>query len=469
MELRDYVQVLRRRWRTVLIVVVAALAASAVVTALQPTVYRASTDLLVALTSFGPDPAGPSSKAYTTTLPDIAAFYSEIAVTPPAVQAAIGAAALTTSPSVAVSAATAPGSATITITVTSSSAAAAQAVANAYPDTLPDTLIQLKQLSSRAPLAFKVLRAAALPATPVSPDPVVNTAIGLALGLVLGLLLAVLRERLDQRIRDSRGLEDRLEVTVLGVVPNQLQGAHLPAVSHPDSPRTEAYRKIRTSLLFSGLDGFPSTLAITSSLAGEGKSTLAMNLAVVCSQAGHQVAVVDADLRRPTLHEHFELHNDTGLSNVLAGELSLGEVARTHPTGVTVVTSGPSPRDPSALLEGQRLRAVIAELAASYDVVIVDTTPTLAVSDAGQVCVAVKGTVVVTRLGTTTFDSLRTTLSTLQRVQANVVGVVAVGDDDTDAGYHNHDTSQESLAGSHRRQVRSARPESRGRRRPGSA
>jgi succinoglycan biosynthesis transport protein ExoP len=457
-EFRDYLRLLRRRWVTILVVLVACVVGSGVVTVLTPPSYRSTTDVLVALPQGGVTGSGADgglSAAYTTNLPAIVASFATVVNTPQTLDAAITAAGLPVGTSAGISGAAAKDTAVLTVTVVASTASTAQAVAAAFADTFPDVLVSLSQLSNRNALTFRTIRPAGLPASAFQPRPLVNSAIGLAVGLVLGLAVAIAREAVDRRIRDSRGIEERVGVTVLGVVPYELSGTDLPSASHPDSVRAESYRKIRTSLLFSGPDGMVRSLAVTSAVAGEGKTSLAANLAVVCARGGQRVALVDADLRRPTIHEKFGLTNEVGLSTVLAGEAELDDVVQVDRNGVTVLTAGPSPRDSSAMLESPRLRELVEELEKTFDVVIVDTTPALAVSDAAQVCSVCQGAVLVSRLRKTTYDSLARACTTLERVRTPALGIVAVGhDEDPDAGYQYYYAAADADArgrGSHRK------------------
>ena len=439
-----------------MVVLVACLAGAGVITVLTPPTYLTSTDILVALPQGGVSNAdGGVSSAYTTNLPAIVGSFRTVVNTPQTVAAALAQAGLPASTGVGISAVVAPETAVLSVSVVASSPSVAQAVANAIPASFPDVLVSLSQLSDRGALNFTTIRPAGLPTSTYRPQPVVNTAIGLAVGLILGLAVAIAREAVDRRIRDSRGIEERVGVTVLGVVPYELNGVELPSETHPDSARSEAYRKIRTSLLFSGAEGMVRSLAITSSVSGEGKTSLAANLAVVCARGGQTVAVVDADLRRPSLHTKFGLSNTTGLSTVLAGESELDEAVQVDRNGITVLTSGPIPRDSSAMLESAQFREVVNLLGKSHDIVIVDTTPALAVSDAAQVCSACEGAVVVSRLRKTTYDSLARACTVLERVKTPAVGVVAVGhDEDPDAGYqyyYSADDGESKSRGSHRR------------------
>jgi succinoglycan biosynthesis transport protein ExoP len=449
-DLRDYVRLLRRRVIVIVVVVVACLAGAAAVTVKTTPTFQASSQVLLAIPGTTVT-ADTGMSGIVTNTSALAISYARLASVPQAVAAAQAAAG--TSAAVSVAATAVPSTSLVTITVTSTSASAAQAVANAYPATFPGVLAQLNQIASAASITLTSVSQAALPVSPASPNVVVNLAIGFAVGLVLGLALAVAREALDRRIRDSRAIESRVGVSVLGVVPVEHGNASLPTVTHPDSARTEAYRKVRTNLLFSGPDGMVRTLCVTSALAEEGKSSLAVNLAVVCAQAGQRVALVDADLRAPSVHVKLGLSNETGLTSVLSEELALDDVIQQHSAGVTVVTAGPSPRDPSAMLENPQFRKVVAELESTHDVVILDTTPLLAVSDAAQVSSVCQGTIVVTRLRSTSFDALVRACATLEQVRTPVLGVVAVGrDEDPEVGYrYRYAPADQEPPTSHRR------------------
>ena len=262
MDFRDYVRVLRRRWKIITIVLVACLAGAAAATVSLPKTYRTSTTILVALPRASL--SGPNASVnYSTNLPDQVKSYATIVGTPPAIAAAVASAGVPADSNVSVSATPQATGAGIVITATSSNAATAAAVANAYVNSLPGVLVDLSQINSRDALEFKTLSAAPVPSSPYQPDPLVNGVIGLVLGLILGLAAAATREALDRRIRDSRGVEDQVGRAILGVVPHELRSARLPAQSHPESQRTEAYRIIRTNLLFAGAEGIPKSIAVT--------------------------------------------------------------------------------------------------------------------------------------------------------------------------------------------------------------
>ena len=273
-----------------------------------------------------------------------------------------------------------------------------------------------------------MLQAASLPTTPVSPKPRENLIIGLALGLVLGIAAAFVVETLDRRLKDSADVEAASGLTALGVVPFEMPKEPIPANTHPRSVRAEAYRQVRTNLAFISEQGPPKSIVITSSASSEGKTSLAMNLALTSARTGQRVVLVDADLRRPMVHTFLDMPEHEGLVNVLAGTIELSDALQSSEIGpMDVLVSGPVPTNPSELLGSETMLKTIRELENSYDIVIIDTPPVLPVTDALLISVHVDAVVVVARLGQTTRDRIRRTTAALAQVNARVAGVVPNG------------------------------------------
>lgn len=204
------------------------------------------------------------------------------------------------------------------------------------------------------------------------------------------------------------------------------KASELITITEPRSPISEAYRTLRTNLDFAGLDQALKTLAVTSAGVGEGKSTTLANLAVVSAQAGRTVIVVDADLRRPTLHEIFGLSNQVGLTTVMMDEAALASPPL-QPTGVeglSILTSGPLPPNPADLLGSRRMAEVIAALAQRADQVLFDTPPVVAVTDAAVLATKVDGVLLVISAGKTRREYARSAVQRLQQVGARLVGTV---------------------------------------------
>ncbi len=197
-------------------------------------------------------------------------------------------------------------------------------------------------------------------------------------------------------------------------------------ISEPRSPISEAYRTLRTNLDFASLDQALKTLVVTSAGVGEGKSTTLANLAVVSAQAGRRVVLVDADLRRPTLHKIFGLDNGTGLTTVMMEESSLASppIRSTGIEGLSVLTSGPLPPNPAELMGSRRMEAVIAAVADGSDQVFFDTPPVVAVTDAAVLATKVDGVLLVVSAGKTRREYARTAVQRLEQINVRLVGTV---------------------------------------------
>jgi non-specific protein-tyrosine kinase len=197
-------------------------------------------------------------------------------------------------------------------------------------------------------------------------------------------------------------------------------------VSEPRSPISEAYRTLRTNLDFAGLDQALETLVVTSAGVGEGKSTTLANLAVVSAQAGRKVIVVDADLRRPTLHQTFGLANDRGLTTMMMDEAALASppLQDTEVEGLSVLTSGPLPPNPADLMGSRRMEEVIAALSKQADQMFFDAPPVVAVTDAAVLATKVDGVLLVISAGKTRREYARTAVQRLEQINARLVGTV---------------------------------------------
>lgn len=197
-------------------------------------------------------------------------------------------------------------------------------------------------------------------------------------------------------------------------------------VSEPRSPISEAYRTLRTNLDFTSLDKTLKTLVVTSAGVGEGKSTTLANLAAVSAQAGRNVILVDADLRRPTMHQVFGVGNESGLTTVMRDEglLASPPLQETGIDGLSLLTSGPLPPNPAEVLGSQRMAVVIAALADRADQVFFDTPPAVAVTDAAVLATKVDGVLLVISAGSTRRDYARSAVQRLEQVNARLVGTV---------------------------------------------
>lgn len=215
---------------------------------------------------------------------------------------------------------------------------------------------------------------------PVKPNKTVNIALGLIFGLVMGVGLAFFIEYLDTSVKTIDDVERTFQAPVLGVIPQNI-GYLLEEGT--ESKHAEAYRVLRTNLLFSRKDDKLNTIVIVSAGAGEGKSTTTINLATVFAQAGNRVLVVDSDLRRPTLHKLFKVTNNLGLTNYLLKQNALPELVQTTPVpNLDFMASGRLPNSSMGILGSAQMKEMIAELKQRYDFIFFDSPPILGVSDA---------------------------------------------------------------------------------------
>jgi non-specific protein-tyrosine kinase len=197
------------------------------------------------------------------------------------------------------------------------------------------------------------------------------------------------------------------------------------ALRDPRSPASEAYRTLRTNLMFSSLDKPLRTLLVTSSASEEGKSTTVANLAVIMAQAEQRVILADCDLRRPRLHTLFDLSNEQGLTTVILeqGESPL-PLQETAIPGLSLLASGPLPPRPADLLGSKRMERLIERLKAEADIVLFDTPPVTAVTDAAVLATRLDGALLVFQAGQTRRERAREARRLLEKVKANIVGVV---------------------------------------------
>ena len=297
-------------------------------------------------------------------------------------------------------------------------------------------------IASVAPIGVRQIDRAEPPAEASSPKPVQNTLIGAMVGLALGLALAVALERRDRRVRDPRFMEYVLGGPIIGRIPRSRALARAGRGTRAlPAPEADAFRTVRVNLRRQlELQGTRS-LIVTSAIPGEGKTTLAWNLARIEAAAGSRVLLVEADLRRPSLARSLEANGAAGLSELLASDqVQLQDLIQPvdfeggaedsgAPEGgaVDVLFAGSPPQNPAELLDSERMQAMLEVIPDRYDLVIVDTPPTV-VSDAMPILEHVGGVVVVGRVGLSTDESLIGLREQLDHLDAATLGVVVNGD-----------------------------------------
>lgn len=202
-------------------------------------------------------------------------------------------------------------------------------------------------------------------------------------------------------------------------------GSRLIAEAAPKSQAAEAYRTLRTNIQFAALDRPVRTIVITSTIPEEGKTTTAANFAVVIAQAGSRVCLIDTDLRRPTLHHLFGVSNERGLTNALVEGLPLAKIAQaTRVPNLSVVTSGPLPPVHGELVGSKRMRDLLDASVSDFDLVLCDTPPVMAVSDAVALSAQCDGVILVVRVGAASADAVRRTAEQIESVGGRILGVL---------------------------------------------
>lgn len=264
---------------------------------------------------------------------------------------------------------------------------------------------------------------------PVKPREVLNTMIGTMLGLSLALGFIILREYLDDSVRTTDDVEHVLELAPLGAV-SEIKGdtrrARLNNALDPLKPASEAFNQIRTNIRFAASGKTPGIILVTSAKIEEGKSFTVANLGVAMARSGLDAVIVDADLRRPSQHQIFEVSNESGLADVLRlSEYQLDDyLLRPGVESLWLLTSGTLPSNPSAILGSDNLELLLALLADRFDVVMLDAPPVLTAADAAIMSSLVDDVVMVVRSGRTTRRDARQALAALHQAGANVLGAV---------------------------------------------
>ena len=277
--------------------------------------------------------------------------------------------------------------------------------------------------------AVSIIEPAELPLDPSKPNKKINVLLGTLSGLLAGLGLALFIENADSTLHSTDDIRATADLPVLGRIPavkRRGRANGLLPFTEGASIESEAYRGLRTNLLAAGSEHKLKSLLITSADRGEGKSTVIANLALTFAKAGRRVALIDADLRLPVQHTLFGLPNSAGLSNVLRQTCPVEAVMQNgQAPGLYVITSGPEPENPTELLDSDAMRAVIRQLAADYDVLLIDTPCLLSITDAAVLGPMADAVLLLVSCGQTRREEVGAALRQLADVKANTLGIIA--------------------------------------------
>lgn len=318
----------------------------------------------------------------------------------------------------------------VSISVENPDAELAAKIANATARSLAATAGQLAPRVDEvkgSPVKLVVIETAVAPETPSSPNRPLMILVGLLAGVLISLALLVLRELLGAKVRTVEQAASLVPAHMLGSVqlPRNPETEPIAVVHEPHSETAEGFRQLRTNLRFIQNDDAHKAILVTSSMSGEGKSTIAANLAAAMAASRSRVCLVEADLRRPSLAKLLDLTDGAGLATVLVGEAKAEDVLQPWgPDGLHVIVAGEIPPNPSELLESQRAAQVFADLRSRFDVIVVDSPPVNGIADASILAKLLGGALFVVGAKVAKERDVRHALEQLATVEAPVHGTV---------------------------------------------
>lgn len=449
---------LRRRWLAAILISAIGAAFGFAATLTQPKMYTSNVSVVVS-TGVN-DNLGLALSADNLAISK-AKQYQKLVSSRVVAKRALSFAGIDGSPQLAASqvSATAPlDTATINISVSWSSPQQAQLLADAWSRSLADEVYNIenqrsgvtgpearatpspspsgssasRQGAGESVVKILPLIPANLPIAPSSPNVPLWAGAGLAIGIILALCYVFIGEVFDRRIRSAATLKEDFGQTVVGTVPvseslseYRMLGAVSRASVRENFAVIESFKELRTNLRFMNPDHPPRVIAISSCLPGEGKSTVASNLAIAIAEGGQPVVLVDGDLRRPKLAKIFGLVENVGLTDAVVGLAPVGDLLQdveAHPA-LKILGSGPIPPNPSEILSSETMLRLMAELSKSY-FVIIDAPPVISITDSAILAAQFDGVLLVVRAGATTRDEFAKSLDNIEKVKGTVLGCV---------------------------------------------
>ncbi len=413
-DLRDYIDILRARWRLILATTLLGVMAAALASMLATPMYTTTATTFVSVN--GGDPSVGTALQGNLFAQDRVKSYVGIGTSDDVMAAVIEDLGLPLTPTQLagkVELNNPIDTVSLEISATDANPALAQSIANSTADALGAQVAKLEQPGAGGVPLVKVSTTdkAPLPTSPSSPRTMINLALGFLVGLAVGVGAAVLLETLDTRIKSIEALTKHFEHPLLGVIGFEAEAEKKPLLTDAQgqSKRSESFRQVRTNLQFVDIDHRPKSIVITSSVPREGKTTTAINLAITIAQTGQPVFLIEADLRRPKVADYLHIEGGAGLTDVLVGRATVDEVLQ--PWGATgnlwVMASGPLPPNPSELLGSQAMSDLVNHLE-KRATLIIDAPPLLPVTDAAVLTRLSGGALVVIATGKTRREQLRT-------------------------------------------------------------
>lgn len=461
MELKDYVRVVRRRLLAIVAVVLTGLGLAAGYTYLQTPLYQSTSQLFVSVqrgTSASDVAEGNAfAEKRVTSYVSLATSARVLQAVAQELSLAKGAEALTdrlvaTNPA---------GTVLVDVTATDRDPQQSARIANATAKQLIAAVNEVEDVSI---VRLNVFEEATAPNTPASPKLSLNLVLGTVLGLIVGISYAFLKEILDTRIRSKADVERSVDAGILGTLALDASAENEPLVIQTDafSSKAESFRQLRTHLQFTKIDGDSQTIVMSSAIPREGKTSIAVNLAIMLAQSGIRVLLVDADLRRPQVARMLGIPESVGLSGVLSNTVTLEDAIQTwgEDESLHVLASGLPAPNPSELLGSAAMEKLIARAETEYEVVMIDTPALLAVTDPEVLGAKAGGVVlVVSADGRTTREDVSQAVANLEAVSARLLGIVVNRVDSTTSLRHSYYGDRTEF------EARGKRPEARTRKR----
>lgn len=425
MDFRTYVTALRRYWWVAVLTTVLGLGAAGVAYKVTPATYASTVTFYVS----APVPKGVNPQSVNAFAQAQVNSYVVLMSSETVARTVIGRTGVDLSPTEVMKKITAEAdlnTVVVTATVQDSSQPRASQLARGLAETFGKTVSRLD--NARTGTATVIINVVSGPSDlgAVAPRLKVFGGLGLLAGLVLGFFLIVLRELLDNTLRSPEAVSDLVGAPAIGNIDFDSEARKAPLVlaERGGSVQAESFRQLRTNLTFIDIAHSTKVLVVTSPVAGEGKTSLCLNLALTLAETGHRVLVIEGDLRKPQVARVLGLESELGLTNVLVGHVSLEEVLQPWTSQVSVLTSGSLPPNPSELLEGKQFKQLLDDLTPHFDQILIDTPPLLPVTDAAVAATIGDGVVLVVRHAKTTRDQVAAAVSSLRAVNAEIIGVV---------------------------------------------
>ena len=431
MDLREYLRLLRRRWRLVLAFVLVGTALATVATLGATRIYTAKAQLFVSAQDHSTEG---NASAYTGGLFTQQRVKSYVRVlTSERVAGLVKTDLSLSTPTDRLAKhikATAPADTVlINVAVTDPDPQRAQAIVNSVARVFPRLVEELERPADGgpSPVTVSVVENASAPKEPTSPRVRLNLILGMLAGAAIGVATALVREISDTSVKTPEQMRASVGAPVLGIINYDPDASKKPLVvlSAPSSSRAEAFRQLRTNLQFVDIEHPLRSVVFTSSIPAEGKSTTTCNLAITLAQAGLRVILVEGDLRRPRIADYMGIEGAVGLTSVLLGRTTLDDALQPWgESALEVLASGPLPPNPSELLGSQGMEDVLRELEDRADIVLIDAPPLLPVTDAAVLGTLTSGLVMLVRSHRTRHEQVANAVNTVHAVGGTMLGAV---------------------------------------------